>query len=198
MTKPETTHETANERNAMRKTVAVLTVLVACSVIVGTSIAADDAAAKKQPAKTKWIQTMEKTFKTLDKDGDGFLTFDENKGQRRRPEAIEKAEQIFKLIDTDDDLKVSMKEFTNKSAEARFKLMDRNDDGAITFDEYKGKREKPEDIELAEQRFKKIDSDGDKKLTVEELKAAQKKQQQSKKSAKKKFQPKLLEAADKK
>jgi hypothetical protein len=38
-------------------------------------------------------------------------------------------------------------------------------------------------------------SDGDKKLTVEELKAAQKRQQQ--KSAKK-FQPKLLKAAEKK
>jgi Ca2+-binding EF-hand superfamily protein len=199
MTGAETTRDTANviERNAMRTTIAVLTMLIACSVIVGTSIAADDAAAKKQPAKTKWIQTMEKTFKTLDKDGDGFLTFDENKGQRKRPEAIERAEQIFKLIDADDDLKVSLKEFTNKPAEARFKLMDRNDDGTITFDEYKGKREKPEEVELAEQRFKRIDKDGDKKLTVEELKAAQKKQQ-PKKSARKKFQPKLLKAAEKK
>lgn len=180
----------------MRTTIAVPTVLIACSVIAQPSTA-DDAASKKQPAKTKWVQTMEKTFKTLDKDGDGFLTFDENKGMRRTPEAIERAEQIFKLIDADDDLKVSLKEFTNKPAEARFKLMDRNDDGEITFDEYKGKREKPEEVEEAEQRFKRIDSDGDKKLSVEELKAAQKKQQQSKKSAKKKFQPKLLKAAEK-
>jgi Ca2+-binding EF-hand superfamily protein len=179
----------------MRKTVAVLTMLIACFVIVETSVAADDAATKKEPAKSKWVQAMEKTFKTLDKDEDGFLSFDEYKGKRRKPEAIERAEQIFKLIDADDDLKVSLKEFTNKPAEARFKLMDRNDDGEITFDEYKGKREKPEEIEQAEQRFKNIDSDGDKKLTVEELKAAQKRQQQS---AKKKFQPKLLEAAEKK
>jgi Ca2+-binding EF-hand superfamily protein len=197
MTKPETTHETANERNAMRKTVAVLTVLIACSVIVGTSVAADDAAAKKKPAKSKWVLAMEKNFETKDKDEDGLLSFDEYKGKARKPEAIERAEQIFKLIDADDDLKVSLKEFTNKPAEARFKLMDRNDDGEITFDEYKGKREKPEEVELAEQRFKRMDKDSDKKLTVEELKAAQKKQQ-PKKSAKKKFQPRLLKAAEKK
>jgi Ca2+-binding EF-hand superfamily protein len=117
----------------MRKTVAVLTVLIACSVIVGTSDAADDTAAKKEPAKSKWVQAMEKTFKTLDKDEDGILSFDEYKGTRKKPEAIERAEQIFKLIDADDDLKVSLKEYTNKPAEARFKLMDRNDDGEITL-----------------------------------------------------------------
>jgi hypothetical protein len=42
-----------------------------------------------------------------------------------------------------------------------------------------------------------MDKDGDKKLTVEEFKAGRKKQQ-PKKSAKKKFQPKLLKAAEKK
>jgi Ca2+-binding EF-hand superfamily protein len=75
--------------------------------------------------------------------------------------------------------------------------MDRNDDGEITFDEYKWKREKPEQIEQVERWFKRIDKDGDKKLTVEEFKAAQKKLQ-PKKSAKKKSQPKLLKAAEKK
>ena len=65
----------------MRKTVAVLTVLIACSMIVGTSVAADNAATTKKPAKSKWVKTMEKTFKTTDKDEDGFLSFDEYKGQ---------------------------------------------------------------------------------------------------------------------
>ena len=72
----------------MRKSSVVLTVLIACVVIVETSVAADDAAVKKKPAKSKWVQAMEKTFKTLDKDEDGFLTFDEYKGQRKRPKAI--------------------------------------------------------------------------------------------------------------
>ncbi len=141
----------------MRKTPVVVTMLVACFVIIETS-AADDAAPKKKPAKSKWVQMMEKTFKTKDKDENGVLSFDEYKGKARKPEAIERAEQIFKLIDADDDLKVSLKEFTNKPAEARFKQMDRNDDGEITFDEYKGKREKPEEVEEAEQRFKRIDA----------------------------------------
>ena len=195
MTGIEAARETTNviERNAMTKTSTVLTVLIACSAILGTSVAADDVAAKKEPAKSKWVQTMEKTFKTLDKDEDGVLSFGEYKGKRNKPEAIERAEQIFKLIDIDDDLKVSLKEFTNKPAEARFKQMDRNGDGEITFDEYKGKREKPEEVEEAEQRFKRIDKDGNKKLSVEELTAAQKKQQST--SAKKKFQPELLKAA---
>ena len=75
----------------MRKSSVVLTVLIACVVILETSVAAvaaDDAAVKKKPAKSKWVQAMEKTFKTLDKDEDGFLTFDEYKGQRKRPKAI--------------------------------------------------------------------------------------------------------------
>ena len=148
---------------------------------------------KKKPAKGKWVQAMEKTFKTKDKDEDGFLSFDEFKGKAKRPEAVERAEQIFKLIDADKDLKVSLKEFTNKPPEARFKQLDRNDDGKVTFDEYKGKREKPEEIEAAEQRFKRIDKDGDKELTLEEFKAALKKQQ-PKKSAKKEFQPEPLKS----
>ena len=199
MTGSEIARETANviKGNAMTKTSVVLTVLVACFVIVETSIAADDAPKKKKPASSKWVQAMEKSFKTLDKDEDGVLSFDEYKGKRRKPEAIERAEQIFKLIDADDDLKVSLQEFTNKPAEARFKMMDQNDDGEITCDEYKGKRKKPEEIDQAEQRFKKIDMDGDKKLTVEELKAAQQKQQ-PKNRAKKKFQPEPLKAAEKK
>jgi len=139
---------------------------------------------------------MEKTFKTKNKDEDGFLSFDEFKGKARRPEAIERAEQIFKLIDADKNLKVSLKEFTNKPPEARFKQMDRNDDGKITFDEYKGKRKNPEEIENAEQRFKRIDKNGDKKLTLEEFKAAQKKRK-PRKAAKKKFQPELLKSPEK-
>ncbi|HIE97167.1 MAG TPA: hypothetical protein EYG03_12500 [Planctomycetes bacterium] len=181
----------------MKNTSVVLTALLACFVIAGTCVAADDETAKKKPAKTKWVQTMEKTFKTLDKDEDGFLSFDEYKGKRQKNAALEKAEQIFKLIDTDDDLKVSLKEFTNKPPEARFMMTDRNGDGEITFYEYKGKREKAEEIEQAEQRFKRIDKNGDKKLTVDEFKAAQK-AQLPKKSATKKFQPKLLRAAEKK
>ena len=113
---------------------------------------------------------------------------DEFKGKAKKPEAIERAEQIFKLIAADNDLKVSLKEFTNKPPEARCKQLDRNDDGKITFEEFKGKREEPEEIEEAEQRFKRIDKDGDKKLTLEEFKAAQKKRQ-PKTPAKKKFQP---------
>jgi hypothetical protein len=102
MTGPETTRETANVigRDAMRKTSVVLTVLVACFVIVETSLAADDAAPKKKPAKSKWVQAMEKTFKTLDKDEDGILSFDEYKGKRKKPEAIERAEQIESLKKT--------------------------------------------------------------------------------------------------
>ena len=41
----------------MRKTTVVLTMLVACFVFIDTS-AADDAAPKKKPAKSKWVQAM--------------------------------------------------------------------------------------------------------------------------------------------
>ena len=181
----------------MKKTSVLLTMLVACFVIVETSFAGDDAAAKKTPANSKWVQLMERNFKTLDKNGDGVLTFDENKGLRRKPEAIERAEQIFKMIDANDDLNVSLKEFMNKPPGVRFKLMDRSDDGKITFDEYKGKRETVEGIEEAEQRFKRMDTDGDKELTLEEFKATHAKQQ-LKQPAKKKFQPKRLQSAEKK
>jgi len=51
-------------------------------MIVESSVAADDAAPKKKPAKSKWVQAMEKTFKTLDKDEDSVLSFDEYKGKR--------------------------------------------------------------------------------------------------------------------
>ena len=65
--------ETMNliKRNLMKKSFGVLFVLIACSVIARPAVAADDDAAKKEPAKSKWVQTMEKTFKTLDRDGDG-------------------------------------------------------------------------------------------------------------------------------
>ena len=106
----------------MRMTCVVLTMLAVSFVVVGSSDAADDAAAKEKPAKGRWVQAMEKTFKTKDKDKDGFLSFDEFKGKAKKPEAIERAEQIFKLIDADKDLKVSLKEFTNKPPEARLTL----------------------------------------------------------------------------
>ena len=108
-----------------------------------------------------------------------------SRARARKPEAIERAEQIFKLIDTDDDLKVSLKEFTNKPPEARFKQIDRNDDGKITFDEFKGKardgrgnRRKPSSGSKGSTRT------GDKELTLAEYKASQEKQQ-PKKSARK-------------
>lgn len=85
----------------------------------------------------------------------------------------------------------------SEPAEARFKLVDRNDDGKITFKEFKGKRETAEEIEEAEQRFKRIDTDGDKELTLAEYKAAQEKRQPEK-SAKKKFQPERLQSAENK
>ena len=179
----------------MRKTSASLTMLAACLAITQFTVA-DDSAPQKKPAKSKWVLAMEKTFENLDKDKNKVLSFDEYKGNRRKPESIEKAEQIFKLIDKDNDKKVSLSEFTNKPAEARFKLMDRNNDGGITFDAYKGKREKPAEVEVAERRFKRMDSDGDKKLTVKELIAEQKKQK--KKPTKKRPQPKRLKGADKK
>jgi len=178
-------------------TSGVLIVLVACFVVVGSSDAAAAATPKKKAAQKKLGAAAEKNFKTKDKDEDGFLIFDEFKGRAKKPEAIERAEQIFKLIDADKDLKVSLKEFLNKSPEVRFKQMDRNDDGKITFDEYKGRKKGPEEIEAAEQRFKKIDKDGDKKLTLEEFKAALKKRA-PKKPAKKKFQPEQLKSAEKK
>ncbi len=185
----------------MKMTCVVLAVLVVCCVLVKTSVAAGDAV-KKNPAQAKWVQVMTKTFKTKDKDKDGFLSFDEFKGKMKKPEAVEKSEQIFKLIDVDNDLKVSLKEFTNKPLEARFKQMDRNNDGKITFDEYKGKRKSPEEIERIEQRFKRLDKDGDKALTLEEFKTQRKKHHPKKaaktKTGKKKFQPETLKAAGKK
>ena len=95
----------------MRMISVVLTLLVACFVVVKTSVAADDAAAKEKPAKSKWVQAMEKTFKTKDKDEDGFLSFDEFKGRTKKPEAVEKAEQRFKRIDKDGDKKLTLEEF---------------------------------------------------------------------------------------
>ena len=38
-----------------------------------------------QARASKWAEMAEKNFKTLDKDGDGALTFDEFKGNRRSP-----------------------------------------------------------------------------------------------------------------
>ena len=137
----------------------------------------------------------EKNFRSMDKNGDGLLTFDEYKKDRKKPNAVEKAEQIFKLIDADDDLKVTLEEFENRPSEARFKQMDQDNDGKVTFVEFKGKRKKPEEVELAERAFKRMDKDGNKNLTLDEFKEARKKiaaRQAAKRPAKKKFQPQSL------
>ena len=39
------------------------------------------------------------------------MTFDEFKGRREKPEEIERAEQNFKRMDTNKDLKLTLEEF---------------------------------------------------------------------------------------
>ena len=187
----------AARRNDMKTVSVLLTIVATCTMLCGVISAQDRPAAKPKTAAAKQAKLAEKNFKAMDKNNDGVLTFDEYKRNRKKPEAIEKAEQIFKLIDADDDLKVTLAEFTKKPAEARFKQMDRNDDGKVTFDEFKGRREKPEEIEKAEQMFKRLDANGDKALTLDELKAARKKATKGKKPAKKKFQPEVLKSVEK-
>jgi Ca2+-binding EF-hand superfamily protein len=161
-------------RSDMKTVFCSLAMLAVCFVTVGTT-SAQDAAAKQKEARKKQNEMAEKSFKTLDKDQDGQLTFDEYKQNRKKAEQLAKAEEIFKLIDTDHDKKLSLKEFQNKSPEARFKQMDANDDGKLDFTEFKGNRKKADQIELAESNFKRIDADGNKEVTLEEFKAAQKK-----------------------
>ena len=158
----------------MKIALHLLTVALFSFVPAAIACAADDAAAKPKDAPNKWAEMAEKNFKAMDKNGDGALDFDEFKGKRKKPEAVEQAEQIFKLIDADADRKVTLQEFVNRPAEARFKQIDLNNDGKLTFDEFKGKREKPEEIEQAERSFKRMDTDGDKCLSLDEFKAGQK------------------------
>ena len=153
-----------------------LAMLAMCFVAVGTISAQEDAGAKKKAAQKKQNEAAVKFFKAMDKNEDGQLTFDEYKKKRKKPEQLAKLEEIFKLIDVDHDLKLSLKEFQNKPPEARFRQMDANGDGKLVFAEFKGRREKAEQIELAERNFKRIDADGNKEVTLEEFKAAQKKQ----------------------
>lgn len=144
----------------------LLAVAMACLMTAGRLSAAD--AAKKADGPKQAAKRLEESFKKSDKNNDGQLDFNEFKGKRRRPEALEKAEVIFKLIDKDHNLEISLEEFKHKPAEARFKTLDRNGDGKLTFDEIKGRRTRPEEIERIEQNFKRMDKDGDLKLTLEE------------------------------
>ncbi len=182
----------------MKTVLHILTLSLVAFVPLALANAADDEA-KPKTAPNKRAEMAEKTFKTLDKDQDGVLTFDEFKG-KRKAKAMDKAEEIFKLIDADGDLKLTMKEFKNKPLEVRFKQMDKDNDGKLTFDEFKGKREKPEEVEKAEQTFKRMDANGDKVVSLDEFKASQRKsagKKKGKKAAKKKFQPEVLKAAKK-
>jgi Ca2+-binding EF-hand superfamily protein len=175
----------------------LLAVALFCLVPVAIASAADDAPEKPKDAPAKPAEAAAKNFNAMDKDGDGALTFDEFKGTRKKPEAIEQAEQIFKLSDADGDKRLSLKEFINRPAEARFKQMDRDNDGKLTWDEFKGTR-KPEELDQAEQNFKRMDTDGDKCLCLDEFKAGQKPPAKpAKKAAGKKFQPKQVESAGK-
>jgi Ca2+-binding EF-hand superfamily protein len=58
-------------------------------------------------------------FKSMDRDDDGTLTFDEFKGNRQKPEEIEKAEQRFKAMDKDGDKKLTLEEFTPRKPEGK-------------------------------------------------------------------------------
>jgi Ca2+-binding EF-hand superfamily protein len=179
----------------MKTALQLLAASLFCFVPVAIACAADDATAKPKDAPSAQAEIAAKNFKATDKNGDGVLDFDEFKGNRKKPEAIEKAEQIFKLIDTDGDRKVTLAEFANRPAEARFKQMDKNDDGQLSFDEFKGTR-KPEEIEQAERSFKRMDTDGDKCLSLDEFKAGQKQPiKPAKKVAGKKFQPEAVKSA---
>ena len=173
----------------MRTALHLLAASLVSFVPLALASAADEAG-KPKDAPSKQAEMAAANFKALDKDQDGVLTLDEFKGNRKRSEALEQAEEIFKLIDADGDKRISLKEFVERPAEARFKQMDKDADGKLTFEEFKGRREKPEEIEQAEQTFKRMDANGDKAVSLEEFKAAQKKPA---KPAGKKFQPKPVE-----
>lgn len=69
----------------------------------------------------------------------------------------------------------------HKSPEEIFQMLDKDNDGKVTLDEFKANKKTPEQVEKAEKAFKKRDADGDGALTLEEFTAAPKKGDKEKK-----------------
>jgi len=90
--------------------------------------------------KSELIGVVSNNFEKVDADGDGFLSIEEfeaarklkenKKGDRRRPNP----EEAFKMLDTNQDEKISKEEAKGPLAE-HFDRIDSNDDGFITVDE---------------------------------------------------------------
>jgi len=130
------------------------------------------------------LDRVEVAFSKLDKDGDGYIDWEEFKQVAVKGIDLEQAERIFSACDQSGDNKISLDEFRTMAnikkeeekkfqndldkVEAAFRKLDKDGDGFIDWEEFK-QVSKDLDSEDAKKIFDACDKSGDKKISLEEF-----------------------------
>jgi len=136
----------------------------------------------------KNLDKVEIAFKSMDKDGDGYIDWEEFKEVVGTKIGEEEAVKIFSNCDKSGDKRISLEEFramaTSKREEAEeadrkfqndldkveiaFRNLDKDGDGFIDWEEFR-EVAKGLDSQQAKQIFDACDKSGDKKISLEEF-----------------------------
>eukprot|EP00092_Neocalanus_flemingeri_P020601 GFUD01022320.1.p1 GENE.GFUD01022320.1~~GFUD01022320.1.p1 ORF type:complete len:280 (+),score=121.79 GFUD01022320.1:124-963(+) len=140
---------------------------------------------KKKEAK---MDRVEAAFNKLDKDGDGYIDWEEFKQVAQNTVDVEKAGRIFSACDQSGDKKISLEEFRTMAnikkeevmeserklqndldkVEAAFRKLDKDGDGFIDWNEFK-EVSKDLDTKEAKNIFDACDKSGDNKISLQEF-----------------------------
>jgi Ca2+-binding EF-hand superfamily protein len=106
-----------------------------------------------------------------DTDGDGYLSLAEYLGDRKAPEVVRMEKDVFAILDSDHDGKLTLGEFQSHQFEVMFRRMDLNGDGTLDFAEFHEGDMKGASVERAKRAFVAIDRNHDQKISVEEYRS---------------------------
>ena len=108
-------------------------------------------------------------FIERDTDGDGFLSLAEYLGDKKDPAAVRVEKDVFAILDSNHDGKLTPEEFQSHPFEVTFRRMDLNGDGVLDFAEFHQGDMKGASVARAQRAFAAIDRNHDGKISLEEF-----------------------------